>query len=149
MYPLHCTESQKSRRNLLVHCLDGVDKCGLFLAAFNLLQKRRCEEVVDVAWSVSSARDVNQRFVSGSRQLQFLFKLVQIFKKSESSQRRYMNWWLITIILQLSPYTVPIKSGSRRLEKSRKWESFFWGILWIMKFVLKLVLFPLKHTLVL
>ena len=66
---------------LLVHCLDGVEKSGVFLGAFNLLQKMRMEGVVDVVWSVSSAREANPRFIHGPKQFELLLGVAEIMAK--------------------------------------------------------------------
>ena len=66
---------------LLIHCLDGVDKSGLFLCALLLLQKIREEDVVDHAWSILSARDANPDFIAGEKQLKCLMDVVAEWKK--------------------------------------------------------------------
>ena len=67
--------SQSPDQKLLVHCLDGVEKTGLFLCAFLLYQKMALAEKVDLAWSVLTARDANPLFLSGPEQFKFLVKL--------------------------------------------------------------------------
>ena len=70
---------------MLVHCLDGVDRTGLFLAAFTLAQKQMQEQVVDIPWSVLNAKDANPKFVGGSNQLKCLRDVALELQQIQSS----------------------------------------------------------------
>ena len=79
---LFVSHFQKPGRRQLIHCLDGVEKTGLFLSAYNLQQKKQIEDSIDVAWSVLSAKDANLQFVSGSQHVKFLFEFVKFLKNA-------------------------------------------------------------------
>ena len=81
MPPAQCAHPSLSPSQLLVHCLDGVDKSGFFLCALLLLQKMREEDVVDLAWSVLSARDANPDFIAGEKQLKCLLDVAAEWRK--------------------------------------------------------------------
>ena len=68
---------------MLVHCLDGVSKSGLFLAAFLLLQKMKCEGGFDVVYGALAAQDVDPRFVAGTQQFECLFKMIRVWTKTQ------------------------------------------------------------------
>ena len=68
--------SQLSDGKLLIHCEDGVGQSGLFLCAMKLLEKKQLTNNYDVAWSILSTKETDQRFLSDSQQLKFLFQLI-------------------------------------------------------------------------
>ena len=67
--------------HVMVHCLDGIEKTGLFLSAYNLIHKMREEDLVDIPWSVSLARDADIRFITGPKQVEFLFNVAEVAAK--------------------------------------------------------------------
>ena len=79
---LHFQEENPELR-LLVHCSDGWSKSGLFLAAFNLLQRLEEDDVVHLPWSVLAIRTTHKHFLKDSEQLKCCYELVERHVRKE------------------------------------------------------------------
>jgi hypothetical protein len=60
-----------------------VEKSGLYVCGFRLLQKFLVEKHVDLTWAVLGMRKTQPKFLSGPKQMQFLFNVIQDYYKKE------------------------------------------------------------------
>ena len=73
------SQTQTGDKPFVVHCLDGISASGFYIAAFNLLEKLKSEKVVDVVWSVLTARLTHPRIVFCEDQIRFLVEVAKGF----------------------------------------------------------------------
>ena len=62
---------------MLVHCMDGCTRSGLFLALFNILQRMEAVEDIHIPWGILTIRETQKLFVSKLDQLRYCHHIVK------------------------------------------------------------------------
>ena len=62
----------------MIHCLDGVEKTGLFLCSLLMAQKTFQSQSVNLSWAILTARDANPKFITSEKQFEFLVEYAKI-----------------------------------------------------------------------
>ncbi|XP_076819208.1 receptor-type tyrosine-protein phosphatase alpha-like [Clavelina lepadiformis] len=59
---------------MLVHCSDGVNRTGAFLALTNLIERVKCEQMIDVIRAVKDLRDMRPNMVKNVALYRYIYK---------------------------------------------------------------------------
>lgn len=70
-------KSTKGKGPIVVVCMDGAKGCGLFCAIYNILQRLRYEDTIDIFQTVKQLQIRRPEFFSSFEQYQFLYRMVQ------------------------------------------------------------------------
>ena len=68
---------------VLVHCLDGCTRSGLFLAIFVLLQRVEATGNINIPWGILTIRETQGLFVNDIDQLKFCRDVVQNYLENK------------------------------------------------------------------
>ncbi|ELU13927.1 hypothetical protein CAPTEDRAFT_198814, partial [Capitella teleta] len=75
--------TNSSSRNCAVVCTDGAKLCGLFIAAFNILDMVDAENEVDVFYGVQQIKVVRPEFIQSQEQFLQLYDVVKAYLKQK------------------------------------------------------------------
>ena len=77
-------QKQLGTAKLLVHCLDGCTRSGLFLAVFNILQRMDAVGNIHIPWGILTIRETQKRFVKDVDQLRYCHLIVLKYLELEN-----------------------------------------------------------------
>ena len=64
---------------IVIHCDNGVDNCGMFVALCNILEKLQIDQHVDVAFAVKRLRQVRRNSIRTYNDYRMLHQAVATF----------------------------------------------------------------------
>ena len=70
-------QKQVGTGKILVHCMDGCTRSGLFLAVFNVLQRMEVAENINIPWGILTIKETQKGFVSDLDQLKYIHTIVR------------------------------------------------------------------------
>ena len=77
-------QKQMGNGKVLVHCLDGCARSGVFLAIFNIIQRMDAVGNVNIPWGILTVRETQKLFVTDIDQLKFCHNIVLRYLEENS-----------------------------------------------------------------
>ena len=71
------SQKQVGSGKILVHCMDGCTRSGLFLAVFNVLQRMEAAKNINIPWGILTIKETQQNFISDIDQLRYIYSIVR------------------------------------------------------------------------
>ncbi|XP_067945540.1 receptor-type tyrosine-protein phosphatase epsilon-like [Watersipora subatra] len=69
-------EKEVALRRMCVTCMDGSSKCGIYICAYNAIEKLKTEQMVDVYTPTVMAKLRRPQFISTIEQYEYLFQVL-------------------------------------------------------------------------